>query len=759
MLPYARLLATLVLTSVLPAAERWRVFAGDTEMTTEAAPRTLGREVLINVTRCAPHLGIQVRVEARHLVLIDPAGQQWRGQDGAMTLESGGRVISLPSRLQVDAAAVYLPVESVAAVLGSTALVDLRQRTVRFAAAAQAGAPGTAVSLNEPVPEGWNGFVLPKSGSQKAASQVLAPSEIQRAKAPSTSPPKDAEVMRVDVSQGYLLGRDWGTEASASGLFYGLALSGNTLVTQGPEGIMPLSGRISLASPDRTWSLSGGDLFSEIWGLARGVRYSRQIGRNHSPVVSLYTPSRRNGRENTVLSLMDEYTIAGKWMIGGEASTDSSYFLKSSVQISDLLLHGFYRDANSTDGKSHGASLSYSFLNRVAIQARTARNGAGDNRTDVRNASVRFNTWRNTDLTLDYIDLVSPASRQRIAAGVFGTPAGPLRLRFRYQARDQVVNQLNAIAPRTSRGLFHEGFVTATYYKNRRLSADFQMANRWQRDGRVETWNQLTTTWRIDRRTDLQLVCAVPDVIRPEQMRVRFSRSIREDLVFSVDYGNVPPYQGGAHINLDDRMLRLVVRKAWSVSTPLPGGQIGGRVMDGRNRPVPRTVIRLGPYSAATDERGFYRFEHVPSGDYTLRLDEQTAPANSASVTAERRLRVTRKTREVADFEIAVLGTIGVAVFIDENGNGRRDSGEGVAGIALVLGDHASLTSPEGLAAFEGLRPGVHRIRLPVEKLPKDLEPLTSPVAAVTLSWDNRQGEALFLVRRKQRNVVLQDEF
>jgi hypothetical protein len=220
-----------LLCPCLHAAERWRVFVGDVEITSDAAPRTSGKDILIHFTRCAPHFRLQVRTDGREVVLNDTAGQEWRGRDGGMELLSGGGQIALSSRLQIDGTSLYLPVDAIAVITGTTAIVDTAQRLVRFEANARPSQT-SAPAIAEAVPEGWSGFFLPKTDKQKAEStNTAAPFEARRAKGPQTAPPKATDLFRVDVAQGYLLGHDFGTEASASGLFYGYALSGNTLVT------------------------------------------------------------------------------------------------------------------------------------------------------------------------------------------------------------------------------------------------------------------------------------------------------------------------------------------------------------------------------------------------------------------------------------------------------------------------------------------------------------------------------------------------
>ena len=58
--------------------------------------------------------------------------------------------------------------------------------------------------------------------------------------------------------------------------------------TAGPMGFQSRSARVSIFAPDGKWRGEGGDLYSDLRGLARGARVSWSPGQKWTPSVSLY---------------------------------------------------------------------------------------------------------------------------------------------------------------------------------------------------------------------------------------------------------------------------------------------------------------------------------------------------------------------------------------------------------------------------------------------------------------------------------------
>ncbi|MGI6082128.1 MAG: SdrD B-like domain-containing protein [Limnochordia bacterium] len=75
------------------------------------------------------------------------------------------------------------------------------------------------------------------------------------------------------------------------------------------------------------------------------------------------------------------------------------------------------------------------------------------------------------------------------------------------------------------------------------------------------------------------------------------------------------------------------------------------------------------------------------------------------------------------------LGYVTGVVYIDSNGNGRRDSGEkGVPGISVALAGRRTVTDQNGRYCFEFVYPGTYRLGLDLHQLPADYTPQSDPV-------------------------------
>lgn len=135
-------------------------------------------------------------------------------------------------------------------------------------------------------------------------------------------------------------------------------------------------------------------------------------------------------------------------------------------------------------------------------------------------------------------------------------------------------------------------------------------------------------------------------------------------------------------------------------------------------------------YPTTTDANGFYRFDGVPEGSYSVTV---TVPASLVATfdldggnnsTAAVTLAPTTTSRLDVDFGYRGVGLIGDTVWVDTNGNGNGtiDSGEsGIPGVAVQLtgdlnGDgvtditHTTTTNAAGVYEFPNLVPGNYTV-------------------------------------------------
>ena len=201
------------------------------------------------------------------------------------------------------------------------------------------------------------------------------------------------------------------------------------------------------------------------------------------------------------------------------------------------------------------------------------------------------------------------------------------------------------------------------------------------------------------------------------------------------------------------------------------GGSISGRVFNDLNgdgaKDVPepglanRTVyidannnstFDSGERSAMTDALGFYRLGGLVPGSYKVRQVipsgwTQTAPAGGAGITVNLAL---GQDLTIDDFGTkTVTGSISGTVFNDANGNGVRDSGEGIfAGITIYSdtnnnkildsGEPSTATDTSGNYTLSNLNAGNYIIR---QKLPSASYLQTFPSGGFGIHITLAQGQ------------------
>ena len=204
-----------------------------------------------------------------------------------------------------------------------------------------------------------------------------------------------------------------------------------------------------------------------------------------------------------------------------------------------------------------------------------------------------------------------------------------------------------------------------------------------------------------------------------------------------------------------------------SVSDPVNLGTIGDTVFVDDNgngtadagEGIPSVTVTLtgsdaagNPVSLATstDAAGAYSFGNLPRGDYSITVDEadpdfpadvlQTIGANPQSVAL-----ATGEDRTNIDFGYRDLGTIGDAVFVDIDGDGAYDAGEGLAGITVTLTgtdelggsvNLSTVTDADGLYAFTALLAGDYTVTV-------DESDVDFPASVVQTVGANPQSFAL----------------
>ena len=89
--------------------------------------------------------------------------------------------------------------------------------------------------------------------------------------------------------------------------------------------------------------LAKGGLYSDIFGLAYGVRYAHKSGRNGWPALSLYAKSPNANLGGCVLACRDEVQVTRNLSLGGELASNASYLAKGRLLAGRLSLYGYDR--------------------------------------------------------------------------------------------------------------------------------------------------------------------------------------------------------------------------------------------------------------------------------------------------------------------------------------------------------------------------------------------------------------------------------
>jgi hypothetical protein len=199
----------------------------------------------------------------------------------------------------------------------------------------------------------------------------------------------------------------------------------------------------------------------------------------------------------------------------------------------------------------------------------------------------------------------------------------------------------------------------------------------------------------------------------------------------------------------------VTIRKTWAIESPSRGGEVRGRATDQMGSPVSGALVRLGPYSAITDQAGDYRFARVPDGEFELALDKNKLPVAYAWDETPRALSVTGRSQVKVDLQVIPLNAIRGHVYVDLNGNGHFDEGEGVPNAVVAVDGAVTATSATGAYGFYNQAPGRYTIRLDVKRLAKGFASASPAELDVSLTGDQPVVGVDFTVEKKDMPIIM----
>jgi hypothetical protein len=613
----------------------------------------------------------------------------------------------------------------------------------------------TAVEIQAQSLAGWSTFQIKKTPAELAETARLADDSQN---APRTGPhdvslPPQHDAFRVSTGIGYLQGADFGGDVSGSGKINGMQTDMSAFLTAGPMGFEGRSGRVSIFAPDGKWRGEGGDLYSDLRGLARGTRVSWSAGPKWTPSVSLYLKSDGPSKGTTAFAYRDRVQLLPHVRVGGEVTTDGAAILQGQYGQPRLNLDAFYRFTRSPiAGHDKGVSAGLNVGRGIAVSGALRLSDAAGDSSQWELASLRLPLARQASVTLERSWWSGSPSDGAINALTFQLPIGPVRLLQRLQWGH--TDYLQRAVPfgfdlRQSQS-------TASYTPGAWGNVNYQQSTQLFDDGRVQQWDEISSMLQLGRRTTAQFVTAFPDISDPQRLRLRVTQRLSPTLLLDLQYGRLSAFQlTPAASEGEHSRVMVTIRKTWQVESPSRGGEVQGRAIDQLGDPVSGALVRLGPYSAITDKTGDYRFARVPDGDFELALDKNKLPVSYAWDETPRALAVTGQSHVKVDLQVIPLNSIRGHVYIDRNGNGHFDEGEGISNAVVAADGALTATSATGAYGFYNRAPGGYTIRLDVKRLSKGLASASLAELDVALTGNQPLVGVDFKVEKKDMPIIM----
>jgi hypothetical protein len=736
-----------LITAGVEAASRTVSLSGQRERVLVSTQQHNGL-TFVDLTALAPAIGLLINVRQDQIAFRNRIGEEWIGRVRENILIGPRRMIARGPVL-THGSSVYTTVDDAIEISASGIVVEKAAEVIRAGRAAVA-------REQQPTGDGWKEFTLEKTEEEKEAyANIYAPkSRSNGTNLPNVTGPPSRDDLWLQLSQGYVQGADFGTDINGSGNLAGFQTNFWAQTTQGPNGLELLTGHMSLRDPSTGWEVQGGDLFSDIWGWARGARFRWNAGDRRSPAVSYYAQARQRGVGRHVFTYSDRFTV-NRWMsLAGEVATDGSAMGRFSLRSGRFHITPFYR-ATPGEDSSRGVYGAFPLFKGASLFGGFTRSQTTLGSREWKSLGLRVPLKRKVSLTLERTFSDSPSNLSAISALSASFPIGKIRFYGRYQVRDTEIRRDRfGFLPMMNRN--HEFLSAFGYYAGRRLNIQMQTTSRWRRDGAIDQWQQVVGTYQASNKTVLEFFTILPTATTPNQSRIRLTRQISKTLALVTEWGNVSPYQG-IEADPEERRLKIMIRKQWPISTRTRGGDIQGVVRDSLGQPLQNVLVRLGDYGSLTDDSGGYRFQRVPDGTFQLRVDEASLPADYAVLKPAQEVEVGVRSDVRIDFSVTPLRVIQGRVCWDKNDNRQCDPDEGLSRVPIYLGRRITATREAGIFMFHNLSPGRHTVRLKLGAArAKEWIALSPTEVDVELEFGLASRRIEFLLKKKTKPVVYQ---
>jgi hypothetical protein len=540
---------------------------------------------------------------------------------------------------------------------------------------------------------------------------------------------------------------------SASGKINGMQTDLAGFFTAGPMGFQSRNARISIFAPDGRWRGEGGDLYSDLRGLARGARVSWSPNQKWTPSVSVYVRGAHPAsREATVVGYRDRFQLLPRVRVGGEVTSDGAFFFQTQYAQPKLDLTAFYRSTRAPiAGRDQGISGGLALGRGIAVSGAIRVSDAAIDSSQWQLASIRLPLVRQASVTLERAWWTASADAGATNAVTLQVPFGPVRLMQRVQW-GRTDYRHRAVPFGFDRRQSHS---SASYSPGPWGNVNYQQSTQWFDDGTVQEWDEVSSMLQLGKRTTVQFVTAFPDVSDPQRFRARVTQRLSPTLLLDAQYGRLSAFQLTRAFEGEQSRVMVTIRKTWQLESPARGGEVRGRAVDQAGDLVPGALVRLGPYSAITDEAGHYVFPRVPDGLFELALDGNKLPASYALAEPPRPVTVTRGSKQLVDLHVIPLNAMRGRVYLDANRNGFWDEDEGIPNAVVAVNGSVTATTATGSYAFYNQPPGRYTIRLDAQRLPKGLAPASPTELSVELTPELPLIGLDFTVEKKDMPIIM----
>ena len=670
-------------------------------------------------------------------------GTVWEWWQGNPALESGNRILPMPIPPIKQGPNIYIDSETIALLTGLHMDVDRTSQRIQFSTPnLGSDAPGE----REITLDGWHTFTMAKTRPKAVSS-----GDQQTSRRLPMSVPASHDRLDISLGIGYVQDLDWGIHLGASGKIWSGDTNMTALITHGDNGARLHNSHLRWLDRESGRGIEAGDLYSESWGLVRGVRYTWSAN-GRWPYIGAYAKTNATSNPEALVVYRDKVRLGPNLVVQGEMGTDESIYTSLSWGKDPFQVFAFRRHLPSDLGCAEGAYATWLLTPEVSLfYGYTSSVSADGAEGSFKTIGIRVPFVGKSSLAIEKTEHTqNGASSKSKSIGLTMPVANTANLYIRYQE-----NEI-AFASAKVLGLESTGnnlMTCLSIFASPRVHLDYQIS-RFSQDGRASEQQQLITSYRLSDHTSLQTISGFPNIADRNLLRLRLEHQFGDGICLLLDYGRLSPYQSAADVR-GKRGFMVMLRRTWPTWVPARGGEVSGIVLDQLGQPLEGIAVRLANYTTLTDAKGHYSFRCVPSGRYPLSIASESIPADYKVDSSTVDLDIARDSRITHDFSIVPLGCILGRVYLDRNENGKYDVGEGISGIAVCANEIVTSSRKDGSFAFNNLEPGRYGLRIAAEALPARYVVVDDSTISVDLKpRESITGIEFALANRDKRVII-----